>query len=451
MFNFKESKKVYLTTLKLSIPIIGQEILNSSVNLADTVMVGKLGNASVNAVGAANEIVFLFMLVVFGIVSGSAAFMGQFWGKGDKTNLYKTMGICLCFCLITASIFFTAARLFPEKFLRLYLQKESDEVVNLSVRFIKIVSFTFFLNAFTTTINGTLKAIGQTKLPLATTAVSLVSNFTLNYIFIFVLKKGAEGAAIATFCARAIELTAQITLILTLKIPIYSKIRNYFSFNFTFVKEYLKIVSPVIGNETVWAFGVTIYKMAYSNLGSDAFSAIQITSPVQQIFMVFGQGIGVATGILVANSLGAGEKEKAIDYANKSSKLAIFLSLCMSVLILILSPFIINYYDVSDLAKEYGQKVIYVIAAVMAIKTYNFTAVVGILRNGGDTLFGLILDSLSVWLVGVPLCLLGSYVFNLPIYWVYALAMCEEISKFLFCVVRVRSNKWANVLTDRIS
>lgn len=444
------TKRIYKTTLKLSLPIMGQEILNSSVNLADAIMIGRLGNDSINAVGAGNEIVFLFILVTFGIVSGSSAFMGQFWGKGDMKNFHRTMGLCICFAFLGAIIFFGISHLFPERFLRLYLQKESEEVVKLSVDFIKIVSLTFFVNIFTATINGALKSTGQTRLPMATTAAALVANVTLNYIFIFVLDMGVKGAAIATLLARVTELCAQVILINILKMPVRARIGDYFSFNPGFIREFLKVVSPVIGNESIWAFGVTIYKMAYSNLGSDAFSAIQITNPITQIFMVFGQGIGVATGILVANSLGAGERDRAIEYATKSSRLAIYLSLLMALMLVILSPFIINYYEVSDLSKEYGQKILYIVAFMMAIRTYNFVAIVGILRNGGDTLFGLIVDALSVWLVGVPLSLFGSYILNLPVYWVFALASCEELSKFAVCLKRVKSNKWANVLTDKV-
>jgi Na+-driven multidrug efflux pump len=74
--------------------------------------------------------------------------------------------------------------------------------------------------------------------------------------------------------------------------------------------------------------------------------------------------------------------------------------------------------------------------------------VVGILRAGGDTRFSMWLDAGTVWLVGIPLALLGAFVFKLPVYWVYLMVMAEEFTKYLVGLWRVLTRKWMNDLTD---
>lgn len=430
----------------MALPIIFQELINSSVNLLDTFMVGSLGLNSVTAVGSANQIFFLFALLVFGISSGSSAFMGQYWGNNEKDNLHKTMGICLVFALSVATLFFIPSQLFGKALIDIY--SDNENVIELGAKYLRISSISFFLTAIIVTINTSLKSIGQTKLPMFTTLIALTSNAILNYIFIYIFKKGVEGAAIATLIARIFEVCIQIFLIRYMKMPVYTKLKNYFKFNFVFVKKYIKIVWSVFANEALWALGTTLYFIAYSKVSNEAVGAVQISSSVQQMFMVVGMGVGSASGIIIANLLGSGERDKAIDVAKKATHLSVILSVIMSILLILTAPLIVKNFNVPDEVKGYTYNIFYVISIGMVIKTYNFTAIVGILRNGGDTLFCLFIDCISVWFVGVPLAFISAIYLKLPIHFVFALVYSEEIVKFLFCYFRIKSNKWANRIIE---
>lgn len=442
----KEDKKIYKTTIIMALPIIFQELINSSVNLLDTFMVGSLGLNSVTAVGSANQIFFLFALLVFGISSGSSAFMGQYWGNNEKHNLHKTMGICLVFSLIIATAFFIPSQLFGKALIDIY--SDNENVIELGAKYLKISSISFFLTAIIVTINTSLKSTGQTKLPMFTTLIALTTNAILNYIFIYTLKKGVEGAAIATLIARMLEVSVQIFLIKKMRMPVYTKFKNYFSFTLEFVKKYIKIVWSVFANEALWALGTTSYFIAYSKVSNEAVGAIQISSSVQQMFMVVGMGVGSASGIIIANLLGSGERDKAIDVAKKATHLSVILSILMSIVLLLTAPLIVRNFDVPDVVKNYTYSIFYIISVGMVVKTYNFTAIVGILRNGGDTLFCLLIDFVSVWFVGVPLAFISAVYLKLPIYFVFGFVYSEELVKFLFCYFRIKSNKWANRIIE---
>ncbi len=442
-----KTENFYRRMFFLAIPIILQEMVNSAINLLDTFMIGKLGLAEYTSVGLANQMFFLFILLTFGINSGSSILMGQFWGKGDVHSIKKVMGTCFFLTSLAALIFALPCIFAPEFIMNIYSDKDLA-VIGFGSEYLRIVAFSYFITAFASTINISLKSIGQTKLPMITTIVALSCNAVLNYIFIFIFHLGVAGAAYATLAARAIELILQLVLVSSLKIPIFGGIKDYFKADKRFVASHLKLAYPVILNEFLWALGVSAYHIAFKFTGTEGQGAVQISNTIQNLFFVVGLGVGSASGIMLANALGAGERDEAISMSRKALIGAIGLSVCCSVLLIVTSPFIINIFNVSDEVKGMARTLMYIVAFGIIIKTYNFTAIVGILRSGGDTMFCLIVDAITVWIVGVPLAFLGGYVLRLPIHWVFLMVYGEEIVKFFLSFRRVNSNVWAKNVVE---
>lgn len=440
---FKD-KKFLKNIATLAIPIMLQELLNSSVNILDTFMIGRLGDTAVASVGLANQIFFLFVLITFGINSGGSIFIGQYYGKGDYKGIHKIMGITLSLSLFAAFIFWCGARLFPQQLMGFY--SKDHLVIEQGGEYLKIISFSYFLSAIIVSLNAALKSTNVVMQPMITTFISLVSNFTFNLLFIFGLNMGVKGAAFATLLARIIEVIVQIVLIVRYKRVIRTRLSNYFVFDKNIVLQFLKISTPVILNEFMWALGNSVYNIAYKYSGTVAQAATQISGTVQNLFMVAGIAIGSACGILISNTLGAGDSKRAIEYSRKCCGLSVVLSIFMGIMLALATPFIVNVFKVGDEAKLYANYMLYVVSAFMVFKTFNFVTIVGVLRNGGDTTFCLLLDTLTVWFIGVPMAFLGSKFLGLPIYITFAMVYLEEVVKMFISAVRVWKNKWANTV-----
>ncbi|MDR2904127.1 MAG: MATE family efflux transporter [Clostridiales bacterium] len=435
-----EYRRFLKTLLFLTIPIVLQEFLNALVNVIDSFMIGQLGENEINAVGFSNELFFLYVVFIFGITSGCSIFMGQFWGKRDTKNIRKVIGICFIFSLLLSLVFATVAFVFPERFISFYSMK--PEVIALGAQYLRVLGASYLVTSLTVTFNAALRCIGQTKIPMCTTIVALLTNAALNYLFIFVFGWGVVGAALATAIARCAELIAQCYIIFAYKLPIAAKIKQYFSFDKQFLKTIGLAIVPVFLNEAVWAVGMTLYNVAYRATGNEAQAAVQISAAVQRLFMVIGFGIGAGSGIMIANTLGMGERADAQKHAWRCLALSVAVSVLMGACLVLFAPFILSSYNVSDVVKDSAFKIMCVIAVAMAFKTFNYTAIVGILRNGGDTKFCLLLDAGCAWLIGVPAAFLGAQVFHLPIYVIVALVSCEELAKFFFTFWRIRLSKW---------
>ena len=92
----------------------------------------------------------------------------------------------------------------------------------------------------------------------------------------------------------------------------------------------------------------------------------------------------------------------------------------------------------------------YVFAAIMPLRVINLIMVVGVCRNGGDTVFAALIDVLTPWCVGVPLAAVGVLVLKWPIYLVMALVSMEEVVKAAFGIGRLCSGKWLHNLVRDI-
>lgn len=235
--------RIFLKNLGwLAIPIIINEMLNSLINMMDTFMTGKLGAASVTAIGLGNQVFFLFSLITFGICSGASIFMGQYWGNNDIKSVHKVMGIAYLMVIIDSAIFFIGAVFLPEVIMEIY--SKDPEVIKLGAGYLRVVGFSYILTGLIVVNNAALKATRCAMQPMITTFISLIVNIICNSIFIFVMKMGVVGAAFGTLCARTIELITQIVIIKARNNAVLANVGDYFKLDKAFLKNYFIITTP---------------------------------------------------------------------------------------------------------------------------------------------------------------------------------------------------------------
>src|SRR5512143_3876025 len=103
--SFLREKDFFRAMLALALPVAFQQLITTLLNMVDVLMVTRLGEASVAALGLANQIFFLLILFLFGITSGMSIFSAQFWGKGDIEQIHHVLGICLTIAISVGALF----------------------------------------------------------------------------------------------------------------------------------------------------------------------------------------------------------------------------------------------------------------------------------------------------------------------------------------------------------
>jgi putative MATE family efflux protein len=444
IYKYFKDKNFIKTLYLLAVPIMLNELLNSAVNMLDTFMIGTLGDAPVAAVGLGNQVFFLFTVITFGINSGMAIFMGQYVGKNDIKSVHKTIGLSLIMTALVACLFGIAAFLIPGRIMSIY--SKDAEVVSLGCDYLRLVAPSYILTGVVIVFNSTLKVNGNTVQPMLTTLIAFLANFAGNYIFIFKLGLGVRGSALSTLIARSVELLSQMAAMVLYKRSVLTSPKNYFNLSRDFCIRFVPVSLPVVCNETVWALGTTTYNIAYKYSGTIAQAAVQISTTVQNLFMVAGMAVGSACAIILSNTLGAGDKEKALDYSKRCIFFGMLMCAVMSLALLVARPLIVGMFKVDPIAKDYVYKMLAIVAFGILLKAANYISVCGILRSGGDTRFCLILEGCAIWFIGLPIAFIGSAILHLPIYVTFAAVLTEELVKLVLSYRRVATNRWLNTL-----
>ena len=180
---FKRENDFYKRMLAIAIPITLQNLITIGINMADTMMLGSLGEVALSASALANQFSFIFLVIHFGLAGGAGVLTGQFWGKGDKESISKTLSMMLKISAIFSFTFFILGQFFPSQIMRIYTPDPS--VIAEGVKYLKILSFAFLVQGFSTIAIGILRTVGIVKLALCSTAISFFANIFLNWMFIF--------------------------------------------------------------------------------------------------------------------------------------------------------------------------------------------------------------------------------------------------------------------------
>lgn len=448
--SFLKDRSFLREVLTIALPISFQQLINASLNMIDVVMVGQLGEASIAALGLANQVFFVLIIILFGATSGMAIFTAQFWGKQELDPIRKVLGMSILFTSGIALLFTFAAVLIPETILGFYTK--DAEVIRIGSSYLRIVGFTYVPVALATSYIAVLRSIHLVRITVIATTVALVFKTILGYLLIFGVgglpALGVRGAAIGTASGWTLELVLLLVLIYAQRTPLAVNPLTYFSFGFSFFGRVLKTASPAVANEMFWSLGITTYNAVYAHIGTDAIAAINVNATVEELVFVAFVGIGNACAVLVGNRIGAQKQEEAYQTVKRIATLGVLFAWAVGILVILSRGLVVRLYDLSPSGENNVRMLMLMMAGTIWIRMFNFITFIGALRAGGDTRFALVMEICSIWLIGVPAAYLGGFVFHLPVYYVYLMVMIEEAAKSFVSAWRFRSRKWMHDLVN---
>ncbi len=439
----------YKDLLRIAVPIALQNLIVSSVNMLDTVMVGRLGAVELAAVGLGNQIWFLLMLLLFGTSTGSGVFTAQYWGKRDIAGIRRTTGLSMTLGLAAAFAFMFAALAFPRFLVGLY-SKDAD-VVRFGADYLRLVAPSYPFAAASFAFSMALRGVERVRLPLVATIISLVINACLNYVLIFgkfgAPAMGVRGAAIATVIARIVEAAIIFVGAYARNMPPAGTLSEFRSWSGGFLSRFTRIAAPVVLNEVAWSLGITTYNAILARVGTEAIAAYNVTSTFSQLAMVLFMGTANAAAVMIGKRIGEGDRATAFEWARRFAILAPLIGVATAALLVPASLALPWLFALGPEPLRQARLMIIVLATVFPFKVFNLHVVVGICRSGGDTRFGAWFDIFGVWMLGVPLAAFGAFVLRVEPWIVFALLSFEEIAKSGLGLWRLATKKWLNDVT----
>ena len=439
--------------VKLALPIALQQLLVSCAQLVDTAMVTGLGNVVVSSVGVSSRWIFLMNLFYFGISSGTAAMIAQFWGAKEKDNIRKSYGIALIFSAAVAVMFTVLMFFFPDLLTRVFTSEQA--VIETAPQYMKIVAFMAPFAAFNQVTCVALRSTERVNPPLYTSVISVALNTVLNYILINgklgLPAMGIKGAAIATLTSTAVQAILLFAVIRTSKDIYNANFREFFTLTKSFFRRFSVVCLPVVLNEVAWAAGTNIYSMVFARQGSEAYAGYTIFSSIEQIAFVFFVGICHACSIMTGKTIGEGNEDGAYRLARKFVIMTPFTGIVTGVILALSRNFLLSLLNIeTQAAFDLASSLILLYCMWLPFRNIPYTLIVGTFRAGGDTKIGIVCDLVSLYLIGAPVVVYLGIVAKVDfIYLLMAMYLCEDIPKILLCLHRFRSKKWIRNLTTQ--
>lgn len=448
-FNWnKENAVFYRKLFSLVLPIAFQQFMLAAVSASDALMLGFVNQDALSAASLAGQITFVFNLFMGGLTMGTSILAAQYYGKGDMDSIERIFAYVMKISFLVSAVFFLASFWVPEKLMQFFTQE--PQLITGGIVYLRIVAVSYLFTGISQIYLCILKNTGFAVKSMIIGSMAVIVNILLNFSLIFGLfffpKLGIAGAALATSVSKLLEMGwAQAESMRKNHARFHLKL--CFSVQPQLKKDYWRYSLPMLGDYLVWGLGFTMYSVIMGHLGNDAVAANSIANIVKNLIVSFCTGLANGGGILVGNELGMGNLSRARTVGEILWKLALFSGMASGLLLIILTPLILNVTVLSPQATQYLKGMLILCACYMAAKSINMMTIAGVFPAGGDSRFGLICDTVTMWGFAVPVGFLAAFYFHLPVVAVFFLINLDEVVKVPAAIWHYKQYGWLKNIT----
>ncbi|MBQ8982013.1 MAG: MATE family efflux transporter [Lachnospiraceae bacterium] len=447
-----KNKEFNKRLIQLVLPITLQNFMFALVPVADAVMLVVLDQDAMSAVSLATQVTFFLNLFIFAITSGASMFAAQFWGDQDLESMEKLYGFVMKITIPIVVVFFAVTFLAPEMVMRIFTSE--DAIVAYGISYLKIASFSYILMCLAQIIEVFMKNTNLVKSATVISIIMVFVNIGLNAVFIYGLfglrPMETAGAALATTISSGVGFVMAV-LVQLIRGRVRFRIRHFFSTPKNIWQNYLRYTSPIFFNQLGWGTGFTMISVIMGHLGSDAVAANSIVAVVKDLISCFCFALSSGGAIMVGNELGAGRLEQGKEYGGKLCRLALYSGIVSGLIVLAFAPIISKNVNISEQASHYLFWMLVMCVYYMVGRSMNSTVIAGIFAAGGDTKFGFICDTVTMWGFIVPVGALAAFVLKLPVLAVFFILNLDEIVKLPAVYKHYKRYRWVKNLAQEVS
>ena len=446
------TRSFYKGALTVMIPVTIQQLINSLFNMVDNVMVGSLDvqGLAMNAVSVSNKPFLLFNGVLFGLMGAGGLLLSQYYGAQDRKTCQGLFWSQMAIALLDAVVFFCLLFFAPEWIMRLFISNE--QTVALGVTYMRIVCFSYFPAAVSTACIFSLRSIGDNRVSMLVSLGSMAVNACCNYVLIFgklgFPPMGVAGAAWGTLLARLFEMSIYLSLLLRKRMYFCFEPRAALELNPRARQAFVKKAAPLITNEILWTIGQSLFFWCYARLDEPSLPAITISELCFQIAAVIVMGNSSAVSVLIGTELGAGRLDQARENCRKLGLLTLMIGLVCTALCCALAFVLPLAYNVSEALRTLSTQ-LSIMMALFAPLQFLYGFCFFCLRAGGDTRAALLLDSVYMWLVPVPLCVVMALLLpgKISLFMAALLVQIAMYAKIVLAFRELRKGRWIRNIT----
>lgn len=428
--------------LLLAGPIFVELLLNILLNNVDTVMLSRYSENSVGAVGNANQMMFLF-IIMFNVIAGATGVVvAQYLGAKKTENMNQIYTLSVVFNLTLGVILSAVVFLFRNSFLRVL--KVSPVQVEDAATYMAIVGGFLFLQAGYNVMVQILRCHGYTRvgmfISLAVNGVNIVGNWLFLYGPLKFLDLGVAGVAISTVVARVLALSVAMFIFFRYKIGKIS-LKTLNPFPGQILVKMLKIGVPSAGENLAYSMYQLVLLSFINPMGELAANAKVYSNTLMSFSVVFSNALAQATQIVTGHLVGAGREDAADKRVMRTLATSLPVAIGIATLNLLLCPWTLKIFTENPEVVPLVQKVL-AVGIVLEIGRTTNLVIIGSMKAAGDVLFPVLMGLLCMWGCGVTVGYTFGVFLSLGIGGVFMGTAADECLRGIIMFVRWRRGKW---------
>ena len=321
---FLENEKLSVLMRKYSLPCIISLVVAALYNIVDQIFIanadylGSYGNA-------ANTVVFPLTVVALAIAvmigDGACAFVSISLGADRKEDAHRSIGNAILLCLGSSLILTALYLLAMEPILTFFGGRVNAETYACAKEYFFWIALGVPFYMFGQAMNPIIRSDGSPRFAMVSTVAGAVTNIILDPVFIFPLKMGMMGAAVATVAGQILTAGLAVWYLFHMKAVKLTKrsfvlkgrlIRRFLLLGITsFLSQLSLVISMAAVQNMVTRYGALDPVFGQAEYAQIPLAVLGIVMKFFQIAISISVGLAAGCIPVVGYNIGAGRKDRA--------------------------------------------------------------------------------------------------------------------------------------------
>ena len=445
----KLGRSFYRNFFMIYIALVLQNVVTLSVNLADNMMLGAYSEISLSGVAAVNQIQFVYQQLLLALGDGLVIFCSQYWGKKMTGPMKRIAATAMQAGLLICALLFFLVSMFPVQALRLFTTDEA--IIAEGVRYLGIIRFTYLFFAITQILLATLRSVEIVKIAFLLSVQTFFINCGINYVLIYgkfgAPELGVAGAAIGTLVARIVECIVLICYVRKKEKNLRIRLKDYLKFDKVLCVDYIKITAPMLLVQGLWGLNTAMQTVILGHMTAAAIAANSVASTLFLLVKSIPVGAASTASIMIGKKIGEGDLDVVKNYARVLQKMFVVIGIISGILLFFLRIPVLRLYDLSENTREMANTFLIILSIVAVGMSYQMPTNNGIIRGGGNAMFVVKMDIISIWGIVIPLSLIMAFVVKASPVVVVCCLNADQIFKCVPAFLEANYGKWIRKLT----
>ena len=445
----EKDEGLYRRFLSLAVVLVLQNVVTLSVNLADNMMLGAYSETALAGVAAVNQIQFVYQQLLHALGDGVVIVGSQYWGKNQTVPMKRLASAAMRFGLVLSIALFAVVSLIPYRVMGIFTRDSG--IIAEGARYLNIIRFTYLFFAVTQILLPTLRSVETVKIAFKLSVLTLFVNCGINYVLINghfgAPEMGVKGAAIGTLAARILECIVLLLYISKRERKLNLKWRDYLAWDRILTGDYLKVTIPMLTVQGLWGVNTALQTVILGHMTANAIAANSVASTLFLMVKSMAVGSAAATSVMIGKAVGSGDCDRAVSYARSLQRIFVLIGIVSGTLLFFIRIPVLSLYDLSAETREMANTFLIILSVVCVGMSYQMPTNNGIIRGGGNPMFVVKMDLISIWLIVIPVSLFMAFVVKASPVVVVCCLNADQIFKVVPAFLEVRYGNWMRKLT----